>query len=223
MMLQNTSINLSLERVLKYLKVDTGKKHFVEFVKTALDISYNLFDPKVIFSHSTIKKGTNPHLFINNIEFNNKVLYHNTSDTDECFPYIITLGKDIELSSFTDYMLYYYTDRIGNLFLNYLRNKLEDYLKAEFNILNLSKMNPGSINLWPLEENEKIFALFKDEIKEIGVSLTESYIIKPLKSISGIFFYKEESYYNCWLCKHRDCLSRKASFNQKMYNYYYSL
>jgi len=221
--LKINDLEVSLNRLLKYLKIDQNKKTLVKIAKESLEISYKLFKPKVIFKHCSIAKDKDPNFLINEIKFKNKVLYHNLSDTDICFPYIITLGKDIDPNSSTDYLIYYYTDRIANLFLDIIREKLENHLKCEFNIDKLSKMNPGSIALWPIEENKRIFQILNDDIKETNISLTESSVIKPFKSTSGIFFYKKKPFYSCFLCRHIDCQGRKAQFDQKIYNYYNNL
>jgi hypothetical protein len=44
------------------------------------------------------------------------------------------------------------------------------------------------------------------------VRLTESMLMIPRKSVSGIFFPSEEGFVACQLCERENCPSRKAPF-----------
>ncbi len=41
--------------------------------------------PGILYQKGAIRKNSSPTLFINHVEFTNKALFYNLSDTDECF------------------------------------------------------------------------------------------------------------------------------------------
>ena len=51
----------------------------------------------------------------------------------------------------------------------------------------------------------------------IGVHLTESCMMVPTKTVSGLRFHLEESFESCMLCPRPDCPSRKAPYDPDLY------
>jgi hypothetical protein len=84
-------------------------------------------------------------------------------------------------------------------------------------------MSPGSTVLWPLSDNKNLFAAFGEEIQEIGVRLTENFVMDPVKTTSGILFHKEERFFDCFLCQLTDCQSRQAGYDPQISKFYHSL
>ena len=52
--------------------------------------------------------------------------------------------------------------------------------------------------------------------KIIGVNLTDSFLMIPRKSISGIYFPTEIKFYSCQLCPRERCIGRKAPYDSKL-------
>ena len=75
-------------------------------------------------------------------------------------------------------------------------------------------MSPGSLPDWPIEEQKKLFALLGDVQGVLGVRLNESLLMLPRKSVSGLFFPTEISFYSCQLCPRSNCEARKAAYNE---------
>jgi cobalamin-dependent methionine synthase I len=75
------------------------------------------------------------------------------------------------------------------------------------------RFSPGYCD-WPISEQKKVFELVQADM--IGVSLNESFLMNPRKSVSGLFGITEEpsqtvSGYNpCVHCNKRDCFSRRS-------------
>jgi hypothetical protein len=162
---------------------------------------------------------------IGGVEFHNKTLFHNLSDTDECFLYILTLGETFstKLEDSSDYLVAYYLDKIGNFFLRRLRKKLVKHIAREHGAENLSQMSPGSTTVWPITEGEKVFEVLGDEVNEIGVRLSERHLMIPFKTVSGILFHKEKQFFDCLLCQQTDCQSRHAAYDPQVADFYHNL
>jgi hypothetical protein len=76
-------------------------------------------------------------------------------------------------------------------------------------------MSPGSLEDWPISEQPKLFSLFGDTERSVGVKLTDSLLMIPRKSISGILFPSEEGFVSCRLCPRENCPSRKALYDRE--------
>ena len=61
-----------------------------------------------------------------------------------------------------------------------------------------------------------LFALLGETEHRLGVRLTDSLLMVPRKSISGIFFPVEESFMTCRLCPRPRCQGRRAAFEPEL-------
>ncbi|MBW2482786.1 MAG: vitamin B12 dependent methionine synthase, partial [Deltaproteobacteria bacterium] len=53
-----------------------------------------------------------------------------------------------------------------------------------------------------------------------GVKLNDSLLMLPAKSISGIYFQAEASFFSCQLCPRQRCESRKAKYDPDLVREY---
>jgi hypothetical protein len=83
-------------------------------------------------------------------------------------------------------------------------------------------MNPGSLQDWPLREQRPLFALIGAVDTRIGVRLTDSCLMTPRKSTSGIQFPTEESFASCQLCGREVCPNRRAPYDATLFERKYS-
>jgi hypothetical protein len=58
------------------------------------------------------------------------------------------------------------------------------------------------------------FFLVGDVKQLIGVELTESYLMSPIKSISGLIFPTDVSFVNCPVMPRENCPGRKAPYDE---------
>jgi hypothetical protein len=70
--------------------------------------------------------------------------------------------------------------------------------------------------VWPIEQQRSLFALFGDVEALIGVALTESYLMLPTKSVSGVYFETDQSFISCQLCTREACPGRRAKYTGKV-------
>jgi hypothetical protein len=106
----------------------------------------------------------------------------------------------------------YYLEETANIALGEGVSWLAKRLGMRWGLRDLSCMDPGSLEDWPITEQPKLFSIFGDTEKLIGVRLTESLLMIPRKSVSGILFPSEGSFSSCKLCDRVACPSRKAPF-----------
>ena len=126
-------------------------------------------------------------------------------------------------------------DDAGYVFFRLSENMFEEggywcgFADAEFKHLNehlidhfqpgkISRMNPGSLPDWPLPEQQQLFALLGGGPASIGIKLTDSFLMVPIKSVSGIWFPNEESFESCRLCPREKCPGRRAPYDPDLYD-----
>jgi hypothetical protein len=149
---------------------------------------------------------------IDGVTFHSRVLRTNLDRAQKVFPFVITAGPELEhaASSSGDLLQQYYLEEMANLALENGAAWLRDRLGARWGFTALASMDPGSLEDWPITEQPKLFSLLGDTERLIGVRLTDSMLMLPRKSMSGIFFPSEEGFTSCQLCERAACPGRRA-------------
>ena len=96
-------------------------------------------------------------------------------------------------------------DSVASQLHQHIKNHAEDYGKKTTN-----RYSPGYCS-WDVAEQQKLFSLLPDGC--CGITLTESSLMFPIKSVSGIIgigaSVKYEDY-TCEICPMKNCLFRKT-------------
>ena len=148
------------------------------------------------------------------VTFESPILRKNLETANKVFPYIITVGPELEraASAQDDLLKQYYLEEMANMALESAAGWLGGQLEARYGVTGLANMSPGSLEDWPITEQTKLFSIFGDTERSIGVRLTDSMLMLPRKSISGILFPSEEGFVACQLCERERCPGRKAAY-----------
>jgi hypothetical protein len=214
--IDNIQIQLDLEavRTRLHLKRDNDLKTLQDLAA----IAQPLIEPKVLYKICYIEEKLAQGVIVEGLLLSSKVLRKNLDKIERIFPFVITIGSKFseKLDACSDLLEKFYLDTIGNVALNQVRLELKNRLKAEYGIEKTAFMAPGSLPDWPLEEQRPLFKLLGDVTASIGVKLTESLLMLPAKSVSGIYFPTETSFFSCQLCPRERCDSRKARYNEKL-------
>jgi hypothetical protein len=110
-----------------------------------------------------------------------------------------------------DFLEAYIADAIGSLTVERAMNKIQTQLEEEMKAEGLSITNrysPGYCN-WPVSGQRELFNVM-GEIP-VGISLTESCLMLPIKSVSGIIGIgrnMKKRAYACRICKIKNCIYR---------------
>jgi hypothetical protein len=96
--------------------------------------------------------------------------------------------------------------------LKLAEKELIRFIKSTFDLKQLSAMNPGSLKLWPLEQQNPLFTLLGPLPETIGITLMTSLWMSPDLAASGILFMSESEFCNCQLCPLETCEHRKTAY-----------
>jgi len=151
------------------------------------------------------------------VEFRSSMLVKNLGSASELRPYVATCGPELDALAGTldDPLAEYWLDVIKALALDAAFEKLRTAVLASGGEGRLSSMNPGSgdLTLWPILEQAPLFELLGPEARSwTGVELTESCLMRPNKSLSGVFFYGADDFESCAYCERLDCPGRRAPY-----------
>ena len=215
--LEKIPLDLIPEKVIKQLHLNKNKDA-LSIVKELLEIAESLIQLKVFFKVSYISKKGEDIVEIDGQTFSSRVLRKNLDDVERVFPYIITIGKALEdkACSFGDLLKQYCLENIGDMALHSAKQYLVKHLQKQFGLEKLSSMSPGSLPDWPVTEQRPLFSLIGNTEDQIGVRLTDYMLMIPRKSISGILFPTEVTFFSCQLCPRERCPARKALYDENL-------
>ena len=214
--LDNISVSISLEKVMKRLHMERHSE--TDEIRHLIDTAQQLIEPKAMYDVCYIEDKTDNSVTVEGLRLSSRVLRKNLDQVERIFPYVITLGSKLgdKQDACDDILEKFYLDTIGNVALNSIQKHLKEHLQSKYAVDKVSSMAPGSLSDWPIEEQAPLFNLLGDVEASVGVRLTPHLLMIPAKSVSGIYFPTEISFYSCQLCPRERCDSRKAKYNEKV-------
>jgi hypothetical protein len=152
---------------------------------------------------------------VDSVIFRSRILRRNLDQAQKVFPFIMTAGPALEAAAAAsgDLLKQYYLEEMANIALENGAAWLADRLKTRWGFPGLASMDPGSLEDWPITEQLKLFSIFGDTERLVGVRLTDSMLMVPRKSISGILFPSEEGFTSCQLCDRAACPARRTAYD----------
>jgi hypothetical protein len=197
---------ISEEQLLKKLCLRENNPYKTRILELALK-AQEIAKPKGLIKTSFIESKANDCVIIDGIEFKSRVLRVNLEEVHRVFPFVVTCGHELDL----------WSREITDIFESYVADVIKEMILYSAS----ANMNPGSLPDWPINEQRSLFQLLGRVKELIGVELTESFLLIPVKSISGIRFPKEGTYENCQLCPREKCPGRKAPYDSDLYEQKY--
>jgi hypothetical protein len=212
---------LYVEEFFERLRVKPGSK-YAKDLGSMIDHVKKVAKPKAIYRESYIEAKGEETVTIDGITFTSRVLRRNLDKVERVFPYVATCGKEvdgIEISQ-GDFLKSFWLDTIKSHLLEISIHTLSELLDRKYRLGNTSSMSPGAGDaiVWPIEQQMELFSLFDDIERLIGVRLTDSFLMLPTKSLSGIRFQTEIDFRSCQLCYRKNCVSRMAPFDKELWD-----
>lgn len=211
---------LDREQLAQKLRIKPNSGLEQEFEELLLQVD-QVAKPKALVLPVYIEQREKDQITINGTTFTSVALVRNLEGIGRAFAYVATCGREVcelplDPKDFvkTTWLHYIKLDLLKPCF-PYLRS----YLKNQFGLEKLSSMNPGSADasIWPIEQQANLFAMIGDVESNIGVRLTESFLMDPEISSSGLLFPAAAVYQNCQLCQRENCPNRSVPFNPELW------
>jgi cobalamin-dependent methionine synthase I len=151
------------------------------------------------------------------VEFTSAKLARTLKNADEIVCFVGTIGTGVEheinrLLGKQKLADAYILDAMASVAVENMIDRFHDLMEKRFGEEDRTvtfRFSPGYCD-WPVTQQKKLFNIF--DTKEIDVELLDSCLMKPRKSVSGVFGItpqESESYNPCRDCPTRRCESRR--------------
>jgi hypothetical protein len=221
--MENTILNpipfdLDVQALKKRLRIKPDSSYARQF-ENLLEDARQVARLKAAYRVVFIDERNDNSVVIEGITFSSRVLAVNLEKVHRVFPYLATCGEELDQwsKSFSDMLEQFWADAIKETAVHVAYQALIHHLADTYELVHSSVMNPGSLEDWPITEQKQLFRLLEKEKGVIGVNLTDSFLMIPTKSVSGICFPTEHSFVNCQLCPREGCPGRRARYEQNLY------
>lgn len=217
-----TKIPISKDAILNYLGYEEAKPepHISDLVSDQINRTRELIIPDGGYIIKTIKNIDTKAgiLEIDNQHFQvGKIITHQLKNARYLVLFIFTISRELEKLSD---QLFNEGEMLEGYITNLIGSEAADGLAEYFHRIELPKILPSGTNYtnrfspgycnWDVAEQHKLFSMFPQSFR--CVSLTESALMNPVKSVSGLIGIGENvkfQDYKCKLCGDKTCLFRK--------------
>lgn len=207
-------IEISLDQLTD--KLHLTEEEDIELMGKRLKEALEIARPKAIYRLCKIDQAENGLVIIEGTEFQSETLAGHLKDVHHVFAYAVTCGTEVDAYTRKeqDYIVNLWLDILKEMILKEAAAQFRKAISTRFEIPRLSSMSPGSGNLdtWPITQQKQLFSLIGDVTASTGIELTESCLMHPTKSISGVLFPSDKEFITCSLCKRPHCQNRKSPY-----------
>jgi hypothetical protein len=221
---ENIPFQLDIDALRQQLRIKEGsanEEDLIAFGKEAESVAR----PKALYRVVYFDTLDDDQVIIDGISLKSHVLKVNIQEAHRVFPFVATCGTEIEewSKSQDDVVKRFWGETIKGFTLQAVFKFLDKQLKSHFDLERTSIMTPGSIQDWPIQEQQPLFEILGSLTSQIGVEINESMLMNPVYSVSGILFPTEVKFENCQLCPRENCPGRRAEYEPDLYDEKYKL
>lgn len=203
------------EALLSRMSLEADSEEAADFL-ALLDKMKKVTRPKAAYGQAEVEANDGVGAVrIGGVAFSGSVLAANLRDAKAVWPHIATCGREAYdfAQAIPDPFERYWCDEIMETALAQVRVALLRAIEREDSPGKVAVMGPGSLKEWPIEQQEPLFRLLGDAPGRCGLELTDTMLMVPNKSISGILFQNENGWESCVMCPREKCPNRRAEYN----------
>ncbi|MEA3408704.1 MAG: vitamin B12 dependent-methionine synthase activation domain-containing protein [Chloroflexota bacterium] len=218
--LDQIPFSLDAESLMARLHIAPGSA-MEEELRELLHVATACARPKAMYKEAYVETGDDDEVRLDGVTFTSRPLRMNLDSVHRVFAYVATCGREVDDATPApgDVLEAFWWDTIKADLLTAARQYLTNHLKARYHLRKMAYMGPGSADatVWPIQQQRQLFHLLGNVEAEIGVRLTDSFLMVPNKSVSGILFTTEKDFRSCQLCHREDCPDRRAPFDPELW------
>jgi len=220
--IEKSKILVHREDIFRLLGGQEGSEdiHATALVDKYIEECYKVMSPSTAYILvEALETESSEEIAIGGVRFHSGGIIHNMLKHSETYAFfMVTIGPDPErlardLLEKGDYLEGYITDLVASALVDSVADCVHEDIRklAESRSMKVTnRYSPGYCS-WDVEEQKKLFSLFPD--KCCGITLTDSALMSPVKSISGIIGLGPTvkfNEYTCEICPMKTCHFRKA-------------
>lgn len=211
----NLPVKVERETVLGYFKRERTRAKAETILDQVMEPALRVARPKGLYRVSCTGAHDREGIEIDGVRFTSRVLSANLADITTVIPHITTCGQELDELDISpnDFMRYYCLDVIKTLIMFHASDYFLDFLKDKYSLTGGIHLHPGEFADWPISEQNQLYSLFDNPEESIGVRLTATTTLQPIKSGTGILFANGNSFESCQLCLQAHCAGRRAPYS----------
>lgn len=221
-----SGLNISFEDIELTSQVPEGMPSFKDFLHNEMNVLNERSEIKggyVVLPASSDKEN----IYVNDQTFNvGKQIAHFFKNMSEVAFFVCTAGNAVsartnQLNEKGDIVEAYLVDVLGSIMVEKAMDAIQNILIEDYQILGLGVSNrysPGYCS-WNVKEQQQLFSFFSKGF--CNVSLNESCLMNPTKSVSGMIAIGKKVEFHqhvCHSCNSTNCLYRNKNNNTKDYS-----
>ncbi len=211
---------LDPERLMAQAHVESGSNDAAD-MHALIELAQEIGRPKAAYAPRFIRERDGDGIRIENVWFRSRMLAHNLKNAEQVFPHISTCGHELDrdFPGKGDMLKEFWWDLIKSHLLEAADKHLKNMIQHRFRLHKTVTMHPGSGNtgVWPIEQQKELFSLLGGAGEALGVRLTDSFLMIPNKTTSGLLFETEKVFHSCEVCHRANCISRQVPFNKQLW------
>jgi hypothetical protein len=217
-----TSIPFALDadRFIAQAHVRPGSSDATE-LSALVELAKEVGCPKAAYAVCFVTGRDSDEVRVEDACFRSRTLAHSLKSVERVFPILATCGHEMDERAphRGDMLMEFWWDLIKAHLLAAASAHLSDHLHRRFRLGKTAIMRPGSgdASVWPIEQQKDLFALLGNVEEEIGVRLTDSFLMVPNKTTSGLMYPTETDFRSCGVCHRENCPGRHAAFNKELW------
>jgi hypothetical protein len=211
------------EFLVKQTRVKKATRHFDD-LESLWREAKGIAEPKALYKPAFIEINGEDKVVVDGTPLKSRVLRVNLKDLHRVFPFVATCGTELDdwAKSHKDMLHSFFAETIKQMALTTAIQYLDAHIRDRFTTGNISFMTPGSLEDWPLSEQQPLFEILGNIQGAIGVQLMDSLMMRPVQSVSGIIFPTEATFESCQLCPRKKCPGRRSAFEKNLYEKKYA-
>jgi hypothetical protein len=213
--LSDIPVSLDTGKVLERMNIRKKREDIGKGIQELIEVVLPIARPKVVYQVSYVDNKTEDSVEVDGVRLTSRVLRDNLDEVGRVFPFVATCGRELDEIDIPadEFMKCYYLDQIKEMVLELAMSYLEEHLTRKYELGQISEMEPGSLESWPITQQKELFSIFGNVEDAIGVRLTDKCLMIPVKSVSGVHFPTEIKFESCQLCPMERCIGRKSPYN----------
>ncbi len=184
---------LDIPALLKRVRVHEGSDLAAELLPLA-EQAVAYARPKACYLAAPVTGRGENFVEIEGVRFTSSALREKTQYASQVFVYLATCGQELQAwgDGIEDMVHRFWADALKELALKAALQALNEHIDATYHPGATSVMRPGFQADWPIEQQRALFDLLGGCVEVIEVRLTDSMLMIPSKTLSGIRFPTEE-------------------------------
>ncbi len=176
--------------------------------------------PKALYREVFVDEKGIDTIRLDSATFTSRMLRANLDAAERVFAYVATCGHEMDGQDVPDdFLSPFWWDTIKAALLGTAIQYAVDDIKRRYRLTKTSSMHPGSgdADVWPIEQQRELFALLDGVTSHIGVTLTDTFLMLPNKTVSGVLFPTARDFRTCQVCRRAVCPNRSAPFDEALW------